>query len=387
MLEQQLAAALAAREERGIRRRLLLGDAGKARQLAQSIDFSSNDYLSLARSPEARERFVRRIERGVWLGSTGSRLLDGDSDAHTALESRLATHFHAPSALLFTSGYDANVSLLTTLPQPGDVVVYDALIHASVHDGMRASRAKHFYPFAHNDPRALDAVLGSLPAAGNVFLVLESVYSMDGTVCSLSALLNVFERRIPCAEKRCALVDEAHAVGVYGENGAGLVAALGLVDRVEVRLVTFGKALGCAGAAVLCRPLWREYLVNYARPLIYSTSLAPTGVAAIDTMLDLVCDQKRQHALHTAVYAMYAALGRDVPRAALPPSPIVPVRTKHAWRLAAHLQAAGFLVRPVGYPTVPCGEERIRVCIHAHNSLQEIAALAQAIRAWHGAAL
>ena len=390
MLDAQLEAALAAREARGTRRRLLLGDADAAARLAQCIDLSSNDYLSLARAEAPRARVAAAVRAGAALGSTGSRLLDGDSRAHTALEMRLAAYFGAPAALLFNSGFDANVSLLATLPQPGDVVVYDALVHASMHDGMRASRARACCAFAHNDPAALDAALASAaPLTGNVFLALEAVYSMDGTVCRVRELAAVLARHVPDAARRCVLVDEAHAVGVYGARGTGLVAALGAADAVDVRLVTFGKALGCAGAAVLCRPLFREYLLNYARPLIYSTALAPLSVAAVDAMLDaLEREPERQHTLHARTRRLYAALGRTPPPAPVPPAPIVPLRTPHAKALAAHLQRAGFLVRGVTYPTVPRGEERVRICVHAHNTDAEMDALAAEIARWartHGA--
>ena len=384
MLAEQLSAALAARERRGTRRRLLLGDARTAAHLAQCIDFSSNDYLSLSAAPAARAAVAKQLTRGLPLGSTGSRLLDGDSPAHTALETRLAATFRAPAALLFNSGFDANVSLLTTLPQPGDVVVYDALVHASMHDGMRASRAQTCRAFAHNDPASLDAVLAALDVrTANVFLALESVYSMDGTVCRLHELVQVLARHVPDAGRRCVLVDEAHAVGVYGPQGTGLVAALGAHDAVDVRLVTFGKGLGCAGAAVLCAPLVREYLLNYARPLIYSTALPPPAVAAIDAMLDVLThDTQRQAAVHARTRRMYAALGRAVPPGPVAPAPIVPVHTPHAKALAAHLQRAGFLVRGVTYPTVPRGEERIRICLHANNTDEEVDALAAAIQKW-----
>lgn len=385
MLGEQLAAALRRREALGTRRHLLLGDADTAARFEKCADFSSNDYLSIARSSEGRAGLVERITaQRLAMGSTGSRLLDGDSAQHTQMEARIARHFHGESALLFNSGYDANVSLLTTLPQPGDVVVYDALVHASMHDGMRASRAMACRSFGHNDPRDLDRVLGSMAREGNVFLALESVYSMDGTVCCLDELIAVLQKHVPY-ERQCVLVDEAHAVGVYGAKGSGLVAALGRYDDVAVRLVTFGKALGCAGAAVLCPPLWREYLLNYARPLIYSTSLAPPSVAAIDAVLDILDkDSVRQDVVHARTRRMYSALGRHAPpHGRVPASPIVPYRTPHAKAMAAFLQEQGFLVRGVCYPTVPRGEERVRICIHTHNTDAEIDALAAAIAQWN----
>ncbi|WFD33111.1 8-amino-7-oxononanoate synthase [Malassezia sp. CBS 17886] len=382
MLDDQLARALAAREERGTRRRLYMGDADSARWRAACVDFSSNDYLSLACSVRMREALAARTT-GVPTGSGGSRLLDGDSPMHTALEVRIAAHFGAPAALLFNSGWDANVSLLTTLPQPGDVVVYDALVHASMHDGMRSSRAAACVPFAHNDPAALDAALGAVlrehPLPRNVFLALESVYSMDGTVCRLRELLAVLARHVP--DGLChVLVDEAHAAGVYGARGRGVCAALDVA--VAMRLVTFGKALGCAGAAVLCPSLWREYLLNYARPLIYSTALSPPAVLAMDVAMDELASGRadvRAAQLHARTRQLYGALGR-VHAGPLPPAPIVAIRTCDARALAAHLQAAGYFVRAVCYPTVPRGEDRVRICVHTDNTLVQIHGLVGALR-------
>lgn len=388
MLDAQLAGALERRRAAGTRRALRLGDPSEAARLSCLVDFSSNDYLSLARSPALRAALVARLQRDATaLGSTGSRLLDGDSIAHTKLEHRLAAYFRAPSALLFNSGWDANVSLLTTLPQPGDLVVYDALVHASVHDGMRASRAASCISFEHNDPSDLDAVLAGALADSvvrNVFLVLESVYSMDGTLCALQPLADVLSRHVPRAEARHILVDEAHAAGVYGAGGRGLCDALGCAHVPSARLITFGKALGCAGAVVLCPPLWRDYLLNYARPLIFSTALSPTAVATIDIVLDALEAgeaDRLAHVLHERTAQLYARLGIGpaATSGALPPAPIVPVRSAAPRELAARLQQAGFLVRPVTYPTVPRGEERVRVCIHAHNTAKEVDALAMAL--------
>ncbi|WFD43532.1 8-amino-7-oxononanoate synthase [Malassezia psittaci] len=355
-----------------------------ARRLEKCIDFSSNDYLSLSNAKQARETVAKKLLQGLALGSTGSRLLDGDSDAHTALEERLAREFHAEASLLFNSGFDANVSLLTTLPQSGDAIIYDELVHASMHDGMRSSRAKFRHAFKHNDPDSLSVILTEVvPKSQNLFLALESVYSMDGTVCCLNELLDVFFRHVPDPERRCILVDEAHGIGVYGEKGTGLVSALNACDTVDIRLLTFGKALGSSGAAVLCSQLQREYLLNYARPLIYSTALSPVVVASIDAMLDVLQeDVQRQAMLHARTRYMYDALNRSIMPSLVPPSPILPVRSQQAKALAAHLQNQGFLVRGVTYPTVPIGEDRIRICIHANNTEAQISALAAEILRW-----
>ncbi|WFD28390.1 8-amino-7-oxononanoate synthase [Malassezia nana] len=397
MLEAQLRAALERRERVGLRRTLPPAAASGA----DLVDFSSNDYLSLARSPDVRQAVAAAVRDGACIGSGGSRLLDGDSPLHADAEARLAAYFGAPAALLFNSGFDANVSLLTTLPQPGDVVVHDALVHASMHDGLRASRARAIRAFQHNDPADLERVLQALldepqvrddVQAGrcNVFLALESVYSMDGTVCRLGALSDVLARHVPSPGARHILVDEAHGVGVYGRGGRGVCDALQLAHVPAVRLVTFGKAWGCAGAVVLCPPLWRDYLINYARPLIYSTALAPMQVAAVLCVLDALErgeGDARAAVVHERTRQLYEALGQPYVCDPLPPAPIVPVRTTQPLALAARVQRAGFLVRAVRYPTVPRGEERVRVCVHAHNTPEQVAQLAEVMRAARPAAL
>ena len=252
-LAAQLSAALQSREERLIRRRLPdpQADEGLA-------DFSSNDYLSLARSPLLRARFLTKLAAAPHvLGSGGSRLLV-NGPAHAALEARLARFFRAPTALLFNSGFDANVGFFSAVPQPGDVLVFDEHIHASVHDGMRASRVQPAMrrPFAHNSVDALRDLLERLieeypdmqTGGRSAFLAVETLYSMDGTVCPLAEMVEVMEELLPCGNGY-VVVDEAHATGIYGPQGRGLVALLGLEDRVLARLHTFGKALAGTGGA------------------------------------------------------------------------------------------------------------------------------------------
>ena len=250
-LAAQLSAALRSREERHIRRRLpdALADAGLA-------DFASNDYLSLARSPDLRACFLHRLAAAPHaLGSGGSRLLV-NGPAHAALEARLAAFFRAPAALLFNSGFDANVGFFAAVPQPADAVLFDEHIHASVRDGMRASRVlpPMRRPFAHNSVPALRDALERLLAecpdlhtgARSVFLAVETLYSMDGTVCPLTEMVEAMEELLPCGNGY-VVVDEAHATGIYGPQGRGLVALLGLENRVLARLHTFGKALAGTG--------------------------------------------------------------------------------------------------------------------------------------------
>lgn len=261
-LNAQLDAALTSREKRLIRRRL--PDPQADENLA---DFSSNDYLSLARSPVLRARFLDKLSAAPHvLGSGGSRLLV-NGPAHAALEARLARFFRAPTSLLFNSGFDANVGFFSAVPQLGDALVFDEHIHASVHDGMRASRVQPDMqrPFVHNSVDALRGVLEKLidecpdvqTGARSVFLAVETVYSMDGTVCPLAEMVDAMEELLPCGNGY-VVVDEAHATGIYGPQGRGLVGLLGLEDRVLARLHTFGKALagtGCTHAVQLLRLL------------------------------------------------------------------------------------------------------------------------------------
>lgn len=257
-LEGKLNAALTSREKRLIRRRLYDPSAD-----AHLVDFSTNDYLSLSRSPALRARFLARLAAAPdVLGSGGSRLLV-NGHAHAALEARLAGFFRAPAALLFNSGFDANAGFFACVPQPGDAVVFDEHIHASVHDGVRASRVAARVPFAHNSIPALRVALERVrqdrPAlvsgGSSVFVAVETLYSMDGTLAPLLEIVETVEELFPHGNGY-VVVDEAHSTGVYGPQGRGLVAALGLEDRIFARLHTFGKALAATGGQSLCSALY-----------------------------------------------------------------------------------------------------------------------------------
>ncbi|KAK0983358.1 hypothetical protein LTR91_011301 [Friedmanniomyces endolithicus] len=256
-----------------------------------AVDFSSNDFLSLATNPELRQSFLQELERGPPnTGSGGSRLLDGNSTYAETLERQIAAFHNAPAGLLCNSGFDANVGLFSCLPQPGDVIIHDAAIHASVHDGMRLSRAAQCLPFAHNDIASLRAVLQTCVASNptilhgqrNIFVAVETVYSMDGDLAPLRAIVALLrDKTLLPASNAYLIVDEAHSTGLYGAQGRGLVCELGLENDVTVRLHTFGKALAANGAVLLCSPVVREYLVNYARPLIYTTFMSFPALAGV----------------------------------------------------------------------------------------------------------
>lgn len=230
------------------------------------IDFSSNDFLSLTSNPELKASFLEELESSPWpLGSGGSRLLDGNSTYAEGLEREICAFHHAEAGLLFNSGFDANAGFFACVPQKGDVVVYDELIHASVHDGMRLSRAEKTVPFRHNCIEDLKRVLQDLTShsesailAGqrHVFVAVEAVYSMDGDVAPLKAIVDTVEEILGTAAGYI-VVDEAHATGVIGKKGRGLVCELGLEKRIFARLHTFGKALGCNGGEIAAMSIWK----------------------------------------------------------------------------------------------------------------------------------
>lgn len=246
--------ALQGREAKSSRRRLTLPPPG-------AVDFSSNDFLSLSTSPLLRTRYLQELSRcysetktNPPLASGGSRLLDGNSAYAEALERFIAAFHDAPTGLLFNSGFDANVGVFSCVPQPGDVIVYDEMIHASVHEGMRLSRAGKRVSFRHNSAAALRKVLAALvkedsliaDAKRNVFVAVESLYSMDGDTAPLREILNVIQSLLPRGNGYL-IVDEAHATGVFGPRGAGIVQELGVQKQVFIRTHTFGKALASHG--------------------------------------------------------------------------------------------------------------------------------------------
>jgi 8-amino-7-oxononanoate synthase len=242
------------------------------------IDFCSNDYLGLARSVTLRQT----IEQSVAVhsnrlnGSTGSRLLAGNSALAEELETELAAFHDTEAALIFNSGYDANVGLLASLPQRGDTLLTDDLIHASMIDGARLSVANRF-KFRHNDLDDLENRLKR--ATGTVYVAIESVYSMDGDLAPLTEIVELCEHY-----EAALIVDEAHATGVFGPQGGGLVQSLGLQKRVFARVHTFGKALGVHGAAVVGSASLRDFLINFARSFVYSTALPPHSLLAIHSV-------------------------------------------------------------------------------------------------------
>lgn len=337
---------------------------GRLRALSPrgGIDFSSNDYLGLAASRELADAVAAAIARGVAVGAGGSRLLRGNDPEHEALETEAARFFGSESCLYFGGGFLANYALFSTLPARGDLVVHDALIHASVIDGMRAGKA----PIAsatHNDAQSFDDAISRWRAEGGTgrpWIAVESLYSMDGDQAPLTDLIAVARRH-----DGFLVVDEAHATGVLGPDGRGLGHALeGAPDVISLH--TCGKALGASGALLLGPRTLRDFLVNRARPFIYATAPSPLMAAAVRAALDLVrADPTRRQRLAGLV----AFAGRELERrCGVAPSgshiqPIILGTDERAVSVAKTLVTEGFDVRAVRPPTVPEGTARLRISL------------------------
>lgn len=362
------------REKEGARRGL--------RPASGLIDFCSNDYLGLAASGLLDEALREQLTKAPLAGATGSRLLTGEHKFISALEKRIAAFHKAESALLFSSGYAANSGLLSTICRRGDVLLYDKLIHASMREGVELSRARSF-SFRHNDVEDLGQWVdklrrmrtqGELSADAQVVVAVESVYSMDGDSAPLQDIAALCKR-----ENWALVVDEAHAVGVLGEKGAGLVPALDLEDEVFARVVTYGKAFGASGGSVIGSKTLRDWLVNYCKAFIYTTALSGVQVALIGTAYDLVeeADDRRAHLKKLQEGFDQGSVQSDHYLGAVRRF-MVPGNAA-AVGLSAELACAGIDCRPIRYPTVAKGEERLRISLHAHNSIEDLAKLLAAL--------
>lgn len=344
------------------------------------IDFSSNDYLGLAASRELAEAVAVALDRGVAVGAGGSRLLRGNDPEHEALEAEAQDFFRAESCLYFGGGFLANYALFATLPARGDLVVHDALIHASVIDGLRAGKAAVAIA-AHNDTQGFDDAIARWRAAGGTgrpWIAVESLYSMDGDKAPLADLIAVARRH-----DGYLVVDEAHATGVLGPDGRGLAHALeGAPDVISLH--TCGKALGASGALLLAPRRIRDYLVNRARPFIYATAPSPLMAAAVRAALDLV---RRDPARRERLASLVAFAGRELERRCGIVSsgshiqPVILVTDERAVSVAEALVAEGFDVRAVRPPTVPEGTARLRISLTLNSGEDATARLLDALAA------
>jgi 8-amino-7-oxononanoate synthase len=357
-----------ARLSAGARRRRLIPEAG--------VDFSSNDYLGLGRSDLLVEAARAALDRGVPVGSGGSRLLRGNCEEHEALEAEAAEFFGSQSALWFATGYAANSALFSTLPQRGDLIVHDELIHASAHEGMRLSRAEAV-SVRHNDADAFEHAIRRWRAGGTgkVWLAVESLYSMDGDRAPIAALGEIADRH-----DAVLLIDEAHATGVFGKDGRGLADAISGNENV-ITLRTCGKALGCEGALVCGSAVVKDFLVNRGRGFIFSTAPSPLMAAVVRAALGII---RTRPDLRKALWArvrqaevLLAPMGAQPTGSQIIPLIIGP--DERTMALAGVLQAAGYDVRGIRPPTVPNGTARLRISITLNASPADIADLAAAL--------
>ena len=352
-LESRIRARLASLQSQGLLRSL---------NAPAGIDLCSNDYLNLSRDP----RLVARIVEGATregCGSTGSRLLRGERECFAAVEQRFARFKGTERSLYFGAGYLANVGVLTTLAEEGDVVFSDERNHASLIDGTRLSRARTVI-FPHNDSGTLQRLLSGTTTNGLRFIAVESLFSMDGDVAPLAEYAAIAR-----STGAALIVDEAHAVGIYGANGTGLIEAAGVAADVCVSINTAGKALGVSGAFV-AGPAWAiEYLVQRARPFVFSTAPPPALADALDASLSIVEEEpeRRERLLARAAFlrARLTAAGVSVTDGYSQILPIVLGDNERAVAVARVLQHEGFDVRAIRPPSVPAGTARLRVSVNA----------------------
>jgi 8-amino-7-oxononanoate synthase len=348
-------------------------DAVRRLQLPEGkTDLCSNDYLGIVTNGLIRSNALAH-------GSMGSRLLAGNYPLLEETERALAVFHRAETGLLFNSGYDANLGVLSCVPQRGDTILYDQLSHASIRDGIRLSFAQS-HSFSHNDCEDLERQLRALRGAGEgsrVFVVTESVFSMDGDLAPLETILAL------CRSYGAhCILDEAHATGVIGTAGEGLAQAVGLEGECLARIHTFGKAVGCHGAIVLGSERLRQFLVNFCRPLIYSTALPPVSVGAIADAYRLfpAMQAERDRLQQLIDRFRQAPIGYQRLNSTTPIQAVIIPGNAEARALAERLQKAGLDIRPILYPTVPKGAERLRIVIHAFNTAQEIDKLTSILR-------
>ena len=340
------------------------------------IDFCSNDYLGFARSADLKKLIEEQFSQinNYKNGSGGSRLLSGNTIYTEETEQFIADFHNAESGLIFNSGYDANVGLLSSIPQRGDTIITDELIHASLIDGARLSYASR-YKFLHNNISDLKEKLKV--SKGNVFVVVESVYSMDGDFAPLR------EISLLCEKYSAALiVDEAHATGIFGIHGKGLVSQLNLEKKVFARIITFGKAMGTHGAIILGSKNLLRYLINFARSFIYTTAAPIHNIISIKCAYLLL--QKVNHLIILDKIELFRTMVKQYGINAMESQSTIQgilFSSNAATKLAAsQLQSKGFDVRAILSPTVPAGKERLRICLHSYNTDEQIKSLIEYLK-------
>ncbi len=337
------------------------------------INLASNDYLGLASDADLQAQFLDKWHSGSYgelpMSSSSSRLLSGNFSVYEALENRMAQMFHGRACLLFNSGYHANLGILPAISDSSTVILADKLVHASMIDGIRLSTANgaKCVRYAHQNLAQLDKLLQRYQDDGGcqqIIVITESIFSMDGDVTDLAALARL-KKKYP---KTLLYVDEAHAIGVRGEQGLGCAEEFGLIDEIDFIVGAFGKAMASVGGYLICHPVLRDYLINHMRPLIFSTALPPINIAwthhIFNQIITMSSQRRRLHELSSALISQVRSLGLSCPSA----SQIVPVilgDNQAVMDAAASLKSAGFYILGVRPPTVPQGQSRLRICLHA----------------------
>ncbi len=355
---------------------------------SQKVDFSSNDYLGLSKNTSIFNRVHQYLidTNSKENGATGSRLLSGNHKLYETLENKLSAFHQSKAAVVYNSGYDANIGFFSTVPQRGDLVFYDEYIHASIRDGISMGKAKA-YKFKHNDLKDLEELIHRHSLAiglGQVmYVVTESVFSMDGDSPDLKAVSQLSKKH-----RALLVVDEAHAVGIYGKKGEGIVQELGLEKDIFARIITFGKAIGCHGAAVLGSLELKMYLVNFSRSFIYTTALSPHSVATILQsyyFLESKEGEKQRKFLNNNINFFKKEINehRLIDSFISSDSTIqccLVSGNEKVKKIAGQLQENGFDVRPILSPTVPESQERLRFCLHSYNTPKEMSEVIKLLR-------
>ncbi|MEQ9231825.1 MAG: 8-amino-7-oxononanoate synthase [Cyclobacteriaceae bacterium] len=356
------------RREKGLLRVLESGNSG--------IDFLSNDYLGLARNQELAGRIQDRVSAVDFLpnGGTGSRLLAGNHKHYEELEVYLSGLFQSEACLTFNAGYAANQAIVSSVAEKGDTILYDQLSHVCLKEGAWLSKAESF-SFAHNDVADLEQKLKR--AKGRVFVITESVFSMDGDEAPLREIIDLCNVR-----GAYLIVDEAHSTGSFGKSGAGWLVEKNLYQEVFARVYTFGKGMGVHGACVAGSQKLMEYLINFGRSFIYTTSLPPHSVISIHESFKFLAEHSElqlELAQKIQMFKSYIATDSDTSI-----QPIQIPGNKEVRRVAKELQEKGFNVRPIVSPTVKEGTERLRICLHTFNTDEEITGLASELKNYIG---
>lgn len=329
------------------------------------IDFYSNDYFGVSEIPHTPQNLKA--------GATGSRLISGNYEYLEALEDYFAAFFGYEAGLVFGSGFDANLGIYSSILERGDTILTDGLIHTSIKDGIRLSFAKS-YSFKHNDLESLESKLKLGNSGGSTYVVVESVYSMDGDIAPLAEMSELCKKY-----GAYLIVDEAHSGGLIGHKGKGLTHELSLDKDVFIKLITFGKAYGSAGAVVLCSKELREYFINFCRPFIYTTGVSEVAADRMRQGFEAVAEMDKERKLIRENINYFRTIAQKknlfiVDSSTAIQSIIIPDLQELIGKVT-ELVEAGFAVRPIVAPTVPEGLERIRICIHSFNTKEQIDAL------------